>query len=74
MFILLYMSIILGVITYFEYQNYKISQKLYKNMGDAINRLYFIYDVNREILTNLYSLFESYDVSNFEEENINEKK
>lgn len=74
MFILLYMSIILGVITYFEYQNYKISQRIKKNMESISKNISSIADINDDICEELYGFTESYYAVNFKEENINEKK
>ena len=75
MLVFLYLAILLGVITYFEYKNSKISENINKNMSlilTKIEQMYSlincIYDLNGDIYEN-FNDFISYEY----EENNSEK-
>ena len=75
MLVFLYLAILLGVITYFEYKNSKISETINKNLSLALTKIEqmyslinCIYDLNGDIYEN-FNDFISYEY----EENNSEK-
>ena len=74
MLVFLYLAILLGVITYFEYKNSKISETINKNLSLALTKIEqmyslinCIYDLNGDIYENFNDFISyEYEENNFE--------